>query len=199
MYFRLPDHFPTALWPLFEFQPFFWLAIALPGVATLWIGYSSGRRPVMRTGYLVLVLLALWITVAHIVVTPRERLVDRQNLLAEAAAESNMHDLMQLLAPDVQLGPWNRQEIKTELASRLASAQVTGNYIRSSRTQIHGRNAVTRISVWTQTRQFGPILSSWRLNWQDGPRPKNWRLVRIRLLQINHHHLPPGSVIPFAR
>ncbi len=199
MYFRLSDQFPTVLWPLFEYRPFFWLAIALPGMAALWMGYSRGRRPVALTGGVILLLLALWIVIAQIVVTPRERLTDRQSLLAGAAAKSNMHDLMRFLAPNVQFGPWNRQEIKNQLASRLAAAQITGNFIRRGTTEIHGRNAVTRISVWTQTSRFGPVLSNWRLTWQDGPRPKNWQVVGIRLLQINHHPMPPGSVIPFAR
>ncbi len=199
MYFRLWDQFPTVLWPLFEFQPFFWLAVALPGMAALWICYSRGRRLVARAGWLILLLLAVWIAVAQVVVTPRERLEDRQNLLARAAAESNIHDLMLLLAPNVQFGPWNRQEMKTELASRLAAAHITGNFIRSSTNEIHGREAVTLIAVWTQTRDFGPILSRWRLTWQDEPRPENWRVVGLRLLQLNHHHMPPGSVIPLAR
>lgn len=199
MYFRLSEHFPAFLWPLFEFQPFFWLAMALPGIAALWIGYSRGRRQVAQAGWLILLLLAVWIAMAHVVVTPRERLEDRQNLLVSAAATSNIHNLMPFLAVNVQFGPWNRQEIKTELASRLTAAHITGNFIRSSATQIHGRQAVTRMTVWTQTRDFGPVLSSWRLIWRDGARPQNWRVVGIRLLRLNNHKLPPDSVVPFGR
>ena len=196
IFIRLPGNCPKFIWPIFEFQPFYWLALSLLAAGALWFGLHRAQRRSMRIGWMLLAILIVWIGVAWLVVTPRERLAARQNLVVRAAAKDHINTIMKIIAPGTFFGPWNHHEIRTQLSQRLAAAHITGNFIRFYRSDIRDRQAITRITVWTQTRDFGPVLSTWQFDWQDRSRPHNWRIIGIRLLSINHHNVPPGGVIP---
>ncbi len=193
---RLPEDWPHLFWPLFEFKPFFWLAVALPAIAAIWVGQKRSDARATRSGLALLCLLIAWIGISFLVATPRERLLSRQAELVRAAGHDHIKIVMNILSADVLFGSLNRAAIESELNSRLAEAHITGSYIRSATAFIHGRRAVTDIAVWTQTQDFGPVISNWQLSWRDHRRPGNWQVTHITLLRINNHKMPPGATIP---
>ena len=197
---RLSTEFPTAPGRiLFENHWAIWAAMFLVGVAAVWRGINTQRAMARNIGLTVLALTVIWIVTAWLVVTPYERLVNANDAIISAAAQDNVPTIMHYVATSATFGHWNYAQIQSGLTQRLKSAHITGNIIRSMTVRIRADQAVTKLVIWTSTRDYGPVITSWRLIWQDHPRPGNWRIMEVDLLSLNGHRARPDAVIPMPR
>ncbi len=197
---RLDVGFPTALGRmLFENHWAIWAAMLLIGAAGLWRGINTQRAAVRNFGSIFMAVTLLWILVAWAVVTPHERLVNANNAIVGAAARADVPAIMNYVSRRAIFGRWNYAQIQSGLTVRLESAHITDNIVRSISVQIRGNQAITRLIVWTTTRDYGPVVTSWRFVWQDHHRPRNWRIMEVDLLAINGHRTQPDAVIPMPR
>lgn len=184
---------------LFENHWAIWAAMLLVGVAGAWRGINTQRAMVRNFGAGLLALTLLWILAASMTVTPYERLVNANTTIIRAAADDDIPTIMQYVSKRAIFGRWHYARIQTGLAVRLKSAHITNNIIRSMSVRMLAHQAITQLVIWTTTRDYGPIVTSWRLIWQDHHRPGNWRLMEVDLLAINSHRMGPDAVIPIPR
>lgn len=197
---RLGTGFPTGLGRiLFQNHWAIWAAMALVGVAGAWRGINAQSSRLRNLGAGLLAMTVLWAFVAWMVVTPYERLVHATTTIISAAAHDDIPTIMRYVSKRAIFGRWNYAHIQTGLAVRLKSAHVTDNILRSMTVRMRGNQAVTQLVIWTTTRDYGPIVTSWRLIWQDHHRPGNWRVMEVDLLAINDHRMGPDAVIPIPR
>ncbi|NNM86513.1 MAG: hypothetical protein HKL96_12255 [Phycisphaerales bacterium] len=195
---RLPSSFPQSLARLlFENHWLLWGGLCIAAAALTWRGLTNANVRLRNVGAFAVLAVIAWVLVALLVQTPRERLIACHENLVEAAQQKQTDIIIRELSPDVRFGRWNFSDIQRTLAQRLASINITHNYIRLLKVHITGQTAVSNMNVWTDTRNFGgPIISYWRFHWQDQPAPGNWRMTQIQLLRINNTPMPPGSVLP---
>ncbi len=197
---RLGAEFPSGLGGiLFENHWLIWAALLLLGVAGLWQGINLQRAVVRNVGIGILSVLAIWITMAWLVVTPYERLVNANTAVVKAAARNNVPAIMHYVSRRAIFGRWNYAEIQSGLAVRLKMAHITDNIIRTMAVHIMKNQAVTRLVIWTSTRDYGPVVTVWRLVWLDHHRPGNWRIMEVDLLRINGHRERSDASIPMPR
>ncbi len=199
-FIRLSTGFPTAPGRMiFENHWAIWAAMFLVGLAAVWRGVNTQRAIARNIGFAVLAVTVLWVVTAWLVVTPYERLVNANNAIISAAAHDNVPAIMHYVAKSATFGHWNYAQIQSGLTQRLKFAHITGNIIRSMTVRIRADQAVTQLVIWTSTRDYGPVITSWRFIWQDHPRPGNWRIMEVDLLSLNGHHARPDAVIPMPR
>ncbi len=197
---RLSTGFPNAPGRiLFENHWAIWAALLLVALAALWRGINTQRAMVRNTGLAVLAVTAIWVITAWLVVTPYERLVNANDAIVNAAAHDQVPKIMHYISRRATFGSWNYDQIQSGLSQRLKSAHISGNIIRSMTVRIRGDQAITQLVIWTSTRDYGPVITSWRFIWQDHPRPGNWRIMEVDLLSLNGHRAGPGAVIPMPR
>ncbi len=197
-FFRLPSSFPSsvAYW-LFETHWLYAAGLVLIAVAFGWRGMITHNIKIQWTSLGILLLTAAWILVAWLVVTPRERLIRANEGVVAAATHHNVAGIMHFLAPEAGLGNLSRPQIKELITERVQEADLTSNDIRYLGIQMRGRSAIVRLNVLSYSGEYGtPLLTSWRLSWRDHQRPGNWQITHIRLLQLNHHSVPRGELIP---
>ncbi|HTV48805.1 MAG TPA: hypothetical protein VMG59_10225 [Phycisphaerae bacterium] len=196
--FRLPSSFPTSLaGPLFENHWFVWLALGCIAAALFWSGLNTRRQVFIRVGGGILFITVAWMTMALLVDTPRERLLNANKAVVSAAGHSDLSGVMAYLSPDVTLGNWDRNQIEQQLQQRFAQAHITGNFIRVLDTSYSGGGAATtHLVIWTQTSDYGPFTTEWRLQWQDQPAAGSWLIVHAELLSVNDQPVGPNSDIP---
>lgn len=197
---RLPSSFPSSLayW-LFEMHWLYQAGLALMAVALGWRGMVTHNTMMRRTGLGVLLLTALWIASAWLVVTPRERLIQANRAIVAAATHDDVPAIMRAIALQAMFGNLNRREIGHLLTQNLRRADFSSNDIRRLSVHLRGRYATVYLNVLSFTRHYdGPMLTYWRLSWHDQKKPANWQITHIRLLQVNHHAVPPGGWIPRA-
>lgn len=194
---RLGRGFPSGLGnALFENHWGIWAALLLVGAAGIWHGLHTRNAKVRNAGVGILVMLLLWIIIAGMVVTPFERLVNANHAIIDAAARDDVPMVMKYVSKRAVFGQWRNGAIQPALAERLAAVHITDNMIRSMSVHIMGNQATVRFVIWTSTRNFGPVVTSWRLIWRDHRRPGNWRIVEADLLRVNGHRMGPDAFIP---
>ena len=198
MMIRLPSSFPQSLARLlFENHWLLWGGLFIAAAALTWRGLTNVNVALRNFGAFTIVILIFWVLLALLVQTPRERLIACHEKLVAAAQQKQTAIIIRELSPEVRFGRWNFSDIERALAQRLASINISHNYIRLLKVHITGQTAVSNMNVWTDTRNFGgPIISYWRFYWQDQPAPGDWRITHIQLLRINNTPMPPGSVLP---
>lgn len=184
---------------IFENHWAIWAAMFLCAIAAIWRGFNTQWAALRNIGGAILAVTLLWIFTAVLVVTPHERLVNANDAIIRAAAHGDVPAIMRYVSRRATFGQWNYAQIQSGLADRLKSAHITGNIIRSMSVQMRGDQAVTHMVIWTGTRDYGPMTTSWRFIWQDHRRPGNWRIMEVDLLAINGHRARPGAVIPMPR
>ncbi len=197
-FFRLSASFPSspAYW-LFETHWLYAAGLILLALAIGWRGMITHNRKMQWTGLGILLLTATWLLAAWLVVTPRERLIRANEAVVAAATHHNVAGIMYFLAPEARLGNLSRPQIKELITERVQEADLTSNDIRYLGIQMRGRSAIVRLNVLSYSGEYGtPLLTSWRLSWRDHQRPGNWQITHIRLLQLNHHSVPRGELIP---
>jgi hypothetical protein len=194
---RLGTGFPTSLGRmLFENHWAIWAAMILIGLAAVWRGINTQHALTRNIGTAVLAITVIWIITAGLVVTPHERLIYANDAIVSAAADDNVPAIMHYISRSATFGRWNYAQIQSGLAGRLKSAHITDNIIRSMTVHTQANQAVTQLVIWTSTRDYGPVITSWRFIWQDHPRPGNWRIMEIDLLRLNGRRTRPDAVIP---
>ncbi|MGC8624589.1 MAG: hypothetical protein ACP5I8_01555 [Phycisphaerae bacterium] len=196
---RLGTGFPSGLGRiLFENHWAIWGAMLLLGGAGLWQGINMRRTVMRNVGVGILAALVLWITAAWMVVTPYERLVNANTAVISAAARDDVPAIMRYVSKRAICGQWNYAQIQSGLAVRLKMAHITHNIIRTMAVRIIKNQAITHLVIWTSTRDYGPVVTVWRLVWQDHHRPGNWRIMEVDLLRINGHRERSGAAIPMT-
>ncbi len=199
-YIRLGAKFPKSVSAIiFENHWAIWAAMFLVSAAVIWRGINTQQAVPRNIGGIILAVAIVWIVTAALVVTPHERLVNANDAIISAAAHDDVPSIMHYISRRATFGQWNYAQIQSGLADRLKSAHITGNIIRSMTVEMRGDQAVTRMVIWTSTRDYGPVITSWRFIWQDHLRPGNWRIMEVDLLAINGHRARPGAVIPMPR
>lgn len=199
-YIRLGAGFPKSVSAIiFENHWAIWAAMLLCAIAALWRGLNTQRPALRNIGCAILAVTLLWIFTAVLVVTPHERLVNANDAIVSAAAHDDVPAIMRYISQRATFGQWNYVQMQSGLADRLKSAHITGNIIRSMSVQMRGNQAVTHMVIWTSTRDYGPVTTSWRFIWLDHRPPGNWRIMEVDLLAINGHRARPGAVIPMPR
>ncbi len=195
---RLPSSFPQSqAGLLFAHHWLLWGGLLVAAAAVTWRGLPGGDVSLRNAGALAAIAVSVWMLLALLMQTPRERLIACHEKLVKAAQQRRTDLIIRELSPEVRVGRWNFSDIQRTLAQRLASIHITHNYIRLLKVHITGQTAVSTMNVWTETRDFGgPIISYWRFDWQNQPAPGNWRITQIQLLRINNTPMPPGSVLP---
>jgi hypothetical protein len=194
---RLPSGFPSGLGGLlFESHWLVWLALAIVAAAFCWSGLRAGRPVLVRIGGVLAALVICWIGIAMLIDTPRERLINANEALVNAAAHNDVPGVMAFLAPEIVLGTWDRDQIQEQLENRFSQIHITGNFIRVLDVQDAGSTASVHLVVWTQTSDVGPFTTEWRLEWQDQSAPGNWQIIYAQLISMNDQPLPPNSGIP---
>ncbi len=199
-YIRLGTGFPKSVGTLiFENHWAIWAAMFLFAVAAIWRGINTQQAILRNIAGTVLAVTIVWIVTAAMVVTPHERLVNANDAIISDAAHDDVPAIMRYVSRRATFGQWNYAQIQSGLTDRLKSAHITGNIIRSMTVHMRADQAVTHMVIWTSTRDYGPVITSWRFIWQDHPRPGNWRIMEVALLAINGHRARPGAVIPMPR
>ena len=199
-YIRLGTGFPKSVSAIiFENHWAVWAAMLLLAFAAVWRGINTRQAITRNIGGVILAVTVIWILIAALVVTPYERLVYANDAIISAAAHDDVPAIMRYVSRRATFGQWKYAQIQSGLADRLKAAHITGNIIRSMTVRMQADQAVTHMVVWTSTRDYGPVITSWRLIWQDHPRPGNWRIREVDLLAINGRRRPPDAVIPMPR
>ncbi len=194
---RLGTEFPSGWGSLFFDNHWgIWTALSLVGAAGVWRGFQSRNAALRKAGAGILGFALLWIFIAWMVVTPRERLVNANNAIVRAAARADVPAIMKYVSKRAIFGQWNYAAIQSGLTERLGAAHITENIIRSMAVRIMKNQATVSLVIWTGTRDYGPVVTSWRLVWRDHRRPGNWRIVEVDLLRLNGHRMRPDAVIP---
>ena len=131
---------------------------------------------------------------AWLVVTPYERLVNADDAIIRAAEHDQVPTVMQYVSRRATFGSRNYAQIQSGLAERPKSAHIAGNIIRSTTVRTRENHAITRPVIWASTRDYGPVVTTSRLIWQDHPRPGNWRIMEVDLLRLDGHRARPDAV-----
>ncbi len=199
-YIRLSTGFPRSTGAIiFENHWAIWAAMLLLAIAAIWRGINTRQALVRNIGGVILAVTMIWILTATLVVTPHERLVNANDAIISAAAHDDVPAVMRYISHRAIFGQWKYAQIQSGLANRLKAIHITGNIIRSMTVHMQAGQAVTHVVIWTSTRDYGPVITSWRFVWQDHPRPGNWRIREVDLLAINGRRTRPDAVIPLPR
>ena len=200
VYIRLGMGFPKSVSAIiFEYHWAIWAAMLLLAIAAIWRGINTRQALVRTIGGVILAVTMIWILTATLVVTPHERLVNANDAIISAAAHDDVPAVMRYISHRAIFGQWKYARIQSGLANRLKAIHITGNIIRSMTVHMQASQAVTHMVIWTSTRDYGPVITSWRFVWQDHPRPGNWRIREVDLLAINGRRTRPDAVIPLPR
>ena len=197
-FFRLPSSFPSAVayW-LFQTHWLYAAGLILLAFAIGWRGMTTHNSKMRWSGLGILLLTAAWLLAAWLVMTPRERLIRANEAIVAAATHHNVAGIVRFLAPRASFGNLGRPQIKALITERIHEADLTSNDIRYLGIHLQGRYARVRLNVLSYSGKYGtPLLTYWRLSWRDHKRPGNWQITHIRLLQLNHHSVPRGELIP---
>ncbi|MGC8560930.1 MAG: hypothetical protein ACP5O1_09660 [Phycisphaerae bacterium] len=189
---RLPESFPRALgdW-LFLPHPLVYLAMAVVAVAFIWRWWHTRHTRLLIAGAGIFAATLIWAVMAWLVVTPGERLRgDLQQILSDAAHQ-DVVGIEQFLAPDVVFNDENRAGILSELNYRLSQVRITANYLRSIHMRRRGRSAQTNIVVLSIARNYGPLITRWRLIWRDHARPGHWQITQMQLQGMSNSQINP--------
>ena len=199
-YIRLGTGFPKSVSAvIFENHWAIWAAMVLFALAAIWRGINTRQAITRNIGGAILAVTVIWILIAALVVTPYERLVYANDAIISAAAHDDVPAVMRYVSRRATCGRWKYAQIQSGLTDRLKSAHITGNIIRSMTVRMQAGQAVTHMVLWTGTRDYGPVITSWRLIWRDHPRPGNWRIMEVDLLAVNGRRRRPDAVIPMPR
>ncbi len=189
---RLPESFPRALgdW-LFLAHPLVYIALAVVAIAFVWRWWHTRHTRFLIAGGGIIAATLIWALMAWLVVTPGERLRgDLQQILSDAAHQ-DVVGIEQFLAPDVVFNNQDRADIISELNYRLSQVRITANYLRSIHMRRRGRSAQTNIVVLSIARDYGPLVTRWRLIWRDHARPGHWQITQMQLQGISNSQTNP--------
>lgn len=108
------------------FHPAFWmpLALVLVGIAVFIYGNARVKNPVRMAGVGVVLLAAIWMTVAYFVDTFSEKCVKRTDAIIAAVETSKWDELKALLDTNTRLAMFRGPEIATVAESAASSYQL---------------------------------------------------------------------------
>ena len=171
---------------VFETQWAWWPALAAVAVAAFFVGRTRANPRLIRAALFLAALIVLWIAVASLVDTPRERLRAIHESLARAVTARDIPTIAAALAPEFQAPDINipqRSAAESEIRQRLAALGIKSLHITNFRSEIlpSGDLATTHITVFTET-ELGTFPTIWELDWNDVP-GQDWRIQRAKRLQ----------------
>ncbi len=174
--------------PGFLFENQWWIWIAMAGLA--------GALGWMRLGKWaggVVAVLAVWVGLAAVFVTPGERLEAAHRGIVNAAQTRNCDALCGYLASDFSFGVMGKTEMRIGLKAVLEWARFESNRVRFYEGKVEGDLASSQVNVLTlmdaKSGQGGPYVSKWWLEWRDEP-GADWKLVRVRKWVLNEQEMP---------
>jgi len=195
---RAPAFLPDSLNSfLFETHWMYWAAAAALSLILLHLGRSRANRPLTRAGLGVLLLTLAWIAAAWLFVTPKERLYDAHQALAQAAKEGDVDKILSYFSDHFQctaLGITVPAEAHDQIATRLKSYGIKANHITAYTSEISGPTATTRLTIITES-DLGPVKTTWRLTWEDLPRD-DWKIELAELLKIGDNPTSEATFLP---
>lgn len=196
---RAPRFLPESVnMVLFETQWLYWIAAVALAAILFHLGRLRQNRQLMRAGASLAVIWALWILSAYLLVTPRERLYQAHQTLAQAAQDNDVEKILSYFGADFQCSALAIEvpaDAKEQIARRLKSYGIKSNTITSYRSDISGLSATTRLTLITQSSEVGPVKTTWEITWGDLPRA-DWRIERADLLLIGESPVSGGPALP---
>ncbi len=165
------------------------LAMGVVAITLLWRWQHTRQIKLLALGGGIVAAGLLWALIGWIVVTPGERLQDDIHKILNAATHQDMVEIQNYLAPDAVFDGWDKARIVSELNYRLSHIRLTANYLRSIHMRRQGRHAQTNIVVLSIARDYGPLITRWRLIWQDHRRPGHWQITQMQLQSIGNSNV----------
>ncbi len=194
-----------ASWPmwmqswLFGSQWAWWITLCAIAAALLWTARGGGSRRIQLAGLGILTLAGVWMLMALTMDTSAERLRWAHLEVAAATGKQDMETVIKYLHRDFRspsIGIGTEQIAAQEIRQRLESYGIKENRITSMRSELlkNNRVAMTRFVVLTTTA-FGPVKTTWELEWQDDA-GSDWRISYAKLLMIGERSVGESEVVP---
>lgn len=189
--FRAPAFLPGFL---FESHLVFWIGALFIATVIIAAGLTRHRRLLLRLGIIGEVLLILWIILAALIVTPRERLEAVHRAILTAAQAKDAPAITRRLASDFSCGPYNRETMAALIDATLQSLTIKSNTVRLFDAALRDTTADSQFNIFTTldaaaTEAAGGYLTQWHLEWRDDP-ATDWQLVRITRWSLNNQEMP---------
>lgn len=160
-----------------------------------------GRRPVLRrVGIAFFIAALVWVMLAALFVTPRERLWQAHAAILTATQTRNPQEIQHLLAPDFRFGAMDRAAMSQGIETVLSQLKIISNTVRFFAIDLAGTAADSQINILTTVEPTasgteGPHLTKWVLRWRDTP-GEDWRLVEIRRWYYGDQEMPTELPLP---
>ena len=166
--------------------------LVLTGIVMVYLALGRDNRRLLKGGFGTLVAALVIYALGSFITTTAEETRDATKAFILAAEEGRINDMLVTLAPDATMHfgrPGNpgqpfaaverdlrllgsRHRIKANSTSSLTSGADTSDH------------AITTFRCRTTTESsYGPVSSSWSLEWQRDPKGQ-WRILRITAIRI---------------
>ena len=193
---RAPAFLPDALnAELFENHFLTWIGCIIAAFIFTKMGNVRRQRSLVQIGVSTIMITLLWMLAANIVDTPGERLDLAHRRLLAAAIKKDIPAIRNALDPTFRFGPLDRDGLALAADASLKTFTIQRNTITKYEPRIEHPLAQSNISVVSQITGAGPIVTRWKLQWEDDP-TSDWRLTGIITWYLNDQEQPANGTFP---
>jgi hypothetical protein len=176
---------------LFESQWLYWFMTLGIGAACWEMGRRRADARLRSTGFGIVALVVVWVMMAFVVVTPKERLYAAHVGMARAAKEGDVGKIVGYLREPFRssfLGVEGNGGAREAIERELRANGVKGTLITFYESDIEGKGATTHVTLLTETEVAGPVKTSWILSWDDVP-GEDWKIGEADLVRVGDENV----------